>query len=403
MRLSRMMDAPVRNAVLRGFSLIEVLVSVVVLALGLLGLAAVFPTVVRQQRLASDGVEGASLERSVGEWVARHAALNARNASGSGLNANFLYDPRDRRGWSTLLGDPDWSNMVNEDSGQPPTFWSYQGEWVVPNVVAGGNFDGGINIEANTGNVMLGRPGGAGLNAFEGGVPIPLAERLIPTPDLAGTVVPRFVFDFAARRIDVGTQRAANPNDDTFVNFASNDDSIEVAVFVRRIDSSIRVPQGSSLTNVLLGRGVPALQRRVPVAADVANRPTNDGQGIATGLNYSGILIANFALEDVLTSQPTVRANRIVVQPVPGLTQPASVRSVVGLLEQVGQKFVAPDGTVHTVRAITQTRIGAASARSLVIEPELSARVVELATFDPTLLRMVVTPQVPAAVFVVRP
>lgn len=401
MRLANVMNKPVRLGTLRAFSLIEVLVSVVVLALGLLGLAAVFPTVVRQQRLASDGVEGASLERSVREWVSNHSALNARPSAG--LNAQFLYDESDRRGWVTLMGEPDWSPMVNDDSSQLPTFWSYQGEWVVPNT--GGGNDVGINIDSATGNVVIGAASTFDdvTGQFSGGVPIPLVERLIPTPDLSGSVTPRFVFDFAARRIDTGVQRAANPNDQSYVNFASNDDQIEIAVFVRRIDSSIRVPLDSSLTNVLLARNLGPGQRRVPVASDDENRPTNDGQGLLNSLNYSGILLANFDLSDELAGEAYVRPNRIVVNPAAGVAQNDEALAVVGLLEQVGQKFVAPDGTVHSVRAIVDTPIGGQTVRSLVIDPALTDRVLELAATDPAMLRMVVTAQVPAAVFVVRP
>lgn len=384
------------------FSLIEVLVSVVVLALGLLGLAAVFPTVVRQQRLASDGVEGASLERSVREWISNHDAMKAGVFPGAVPNQG-VYAADERRGWTTLLGDAEWSDMVNTDNSNLPTFWSYQGQWVAPNISS--SPAGGINIDPTTGDVVIGEsPSYDDTHAaFFAGVPVPLIERLIPTPDLAGSVVPRFVFDFAARRIDVGVQRAANPTDAQFVNFASNDDQIEIAVFVRRIDSSIRVAQGSTLTKVLLGRSVGPNDRRVPVAADAANRPTNDGQGLPGSRNYSGILIANFALEDELTNQPSMRTNRIVLEPVTGLTQPNNVRAIVGLLEQVGQKFVAPDGTVHTVRGISDAVVGTSTVRSLLIDPALSEHVLELAQTDPTQLRMVVTPQVPAAVFVVRP
>lgn len=403
MRLTVVMNVPARAGATRGFSLIEVLVSVVVLALGLLGLAAVFPTVVRQQRLASDGVEGASLERSVREWVSNHAGLNSKVANAARPNAQGLFARADRRGWMTLLGEPGWSEMINTNSMQFPTYWSYQGEWVVPNTQGGSEI--GINIDRATGNMLVG--GAASYDdasaMFSGGVPIPLVERLIPTPDLAAGVTPRFVYDFAARRIDVGVQRAANPNNTTFVNIASNDDQIEIAVFVRRIDSSIRVPQGSSLANVLLSRNVTPAQRRVPVAADGANRPTNDGQGLPTGLNYSGLHLANFDLSDVLAGQASVRANRIVFDPRSGVNQPDEVVTWVGLLEQVGQKFVAPDGTVHTVRALLDTPMSGQTVRTLVIDPELSARVLELASTSPDSLRMVVAPQVPAAVFVVRP
>lgn len=397
MRLGKVINTPR----FRGFSLIEVLVSVVVLALGLLGLAAVFPTVVRQQRLASDGVEGASLERSVREWVANHAGLNAKTTGAINVNTG-LYDSSDLRGWLTLLGEPVWSPMVNQNFSQFPTYWSYQGQWMVPNTQGGNE---GINIERTTGDMLLGdAPTYDDASAqFSGGVPIPLVERLIPTPDLGAGVAPRFVFDFAGRRIDIGTQRASNPTNSTFVNFASNDDQVEIAVFVRRIDSSIRVPQGSSLANVLLNRNLAPGQRRVPVAADAANRPTNDGQGLPTGLQYSGLLLANFDLSDELSGQGVVRSNRIVFDPDAGVNQANDVLAVVGLLEQVGQKFVAPDGTVHTVRAILDTPIAGQTVRTLVIEPGLSDRVLELAATDPNALRMVVSPQVPAAVFVVRP
>lgn len=388
----------------RAFSLIEVLVSVVVLALGLLGLAAVFPTVVRQQRLASDGVEGASLERSIREWVVNHAALNAPIPSTASPNQAGLYQVDDLRGWSTLTCDPEWSPVVNTNFSDDPTFWSYEGEWSVPSVLPPGSYAGGITIASATGDMMLGNPAGSGVAAFEGGVPIPLVERLIPSPDMDGSVTPRFVFDFAARRIDLGNQRAANGNNQNWVNVASQDDRVEVAVFVRRIDSSIRVPRGATLTQVILGRNVAAAERRVPVAADGVNRPTNDGFGMPTSLNYSGLVQANFALADVLAGEPTVRTNRIVVAPAAGVTQPDSVRAMVGLLEQVGQKLVAPDGTVHTVRAYVDSQFaGNVTARVLMIEPALSGRVLELAQADPSKLQMVASPQVPAAVVVVRP
>lgn len=403
MKLAHVMNTRVRLATLRGFSLIEVLVSVVVLALGLLGLAAVFPTVVRQQRLASDGVEGASLERSVRDWISNHAALNARIGGGAAPNGQQIYAATDRRGWTTLLGESDWSPMVNDNGSQLSTWWSYQGEWILPNT-AGGNTVG-VNINPTTGDAWIGQTPefDANTNTFTAGVPIPLVQRLIPTPDLAAGVTPRFVFDFAARRIDVGLQRAANPFVQSFVNAASNDDEIEIAVFVRRIDSSIRVPQGSSLANVILGRNVTGPQRRVPVAADAAGRPTNDGQGLALGRNYSGMVLANFDLSDALAGQGFIRPNRIVFDPDAGVTQAADVVPVLGLLEQVGQKFVAPDGLVHTVRGVVDTTIAGQTVRTLVIEPALSQRVLELADADPDALRMVATPQVPAAVFVVRP
>ena len=401
----------VRTHIAAGFSLIEVLVSVVVLALGLLGLAAVFPTVIRQQRLASDGVEGKSLERSISELVLKNSLLNAPSVGGP--NQNGEYNVNDLRGWRTLTGDRTWSELINNNYSQPPTYWSYQGDWVVPNVITGTGFNGGINIVANTGDVVIGAPSAGGPLIIEGGVPIPLSERLVPTPDLANGVVPRYVYDLAARRIDVGFQLVsaeAGGGSQFFRNIAINDDRVEVAVFVRRIDSGVRVPPGESLSNVLLGRGVTSAARRIPVAADGANRPTNDGYGNPAALNYSGIVLVRFEFADVaLPTADPIRTNRILVSTAADQTGPSNVVAILGLMEQVGQKFVSADGKVHTVRAIDTIQnenqgTGLTElVKVLIIEPEISRQVLDLSSTQGDSFAMLATPQVPAAVFVLLP
>ena len=49
----------------KAFTLVEVLLGIIILAVGLLGLASVFPLVVRQQREAQDTVVGVSAARAI--------------------------------------------------------------------------------------------------------------------------------------------------------------------------------------------------------------------------------------------------------------------------------------------------------------------------------------------------
>jgi len=143
------------------FSLIEILISIVVLSLGLLGLAAVFPAVVRQQRIATDSVQGVSIERTAQEYIRNSGTLNAFNPQAGGVNS--------RAGWQ----------MLTYNAG-----WSPRGLWVLSEPSLAGL--PGTGVDLPTGVMTM----GTGDNqAF-----VSLTDRLIPHPYSTGND-PRFVWE----------------------------------------------------------------------------------------------------------------------------------------------------------------------------------------------------------------
>ena len=346
-----------------GFSLVEVLIAIFVLALGLLGVAAVFPAVVRQQRTATDAVQGISIQRSVEELLRGHALLSAATVYSRDTAGNQTATPR---GWAMLAGDPGFS---------------LAGEWAQANEVANGTAsESGITLDTRTGTMYVGADGLLpGFAAIE----IPLAERLIPRPSEAGSVQPRFVWDFIARRVAAGERPVGNAGAAT--NFSRlDDDTIQLAVFVRRIDAGIRVPAGGTLGDVLTASN----RRVVPVAEDSAGRPTFDGVGRGTEPRYSSIRTANVT---VVTRDGRPQLNVVTAD------QSAAFAPLRPYLEQLGQKFVDAKGVVHEVVRLNRD----VTPVQLTIDPPFAAGLVVDdggATLSPEIR---FTSQVPASVSVV--
>lgn len=242
-----------RFASRRAFSLAEVLIAILVLALGLLGLGAVFPVVIAQQRDAQDVVYG--------ESVAGAVAANIRSSAETVTFHSHLA-PTDPNYWSWFDADDDFGRDRPQASGG-----EFMYEWVIPQVAGDDTYqtwpnapgprynnfsdlESGVwfvNQEDNTPNTM--NPAIEQIGQF-----LLVRDRLVPQP-FSGRD-PQFVWDLVARR-EPGADRP------------------QVAIFVRRIDPRIKAPSDSSLSEVL-ATGANGNDPVLPVALDTMGRPAVD-------------------------------------------------------------------------------------------------------------------------------
>lgn len=357
------------------FSLVEVLISIVVLALGLLGLAAVFPAVILEQRVASDAVQGVSMEKSVVDWIDGNVRFREGSIGGDDTN------PTNRRGWRVLLAEPTWSQ---------------KGSWATPYMtsVPVVPFPGGVGLVVNSATGWVG-VGDANGHAFG----IPLGDRLFPSP-FSSAGDPRFVWDFAARRIESGRRPATQP---TIADSA--DDGVQIAFFVRRVDPGIRLRGAArSLSEAFLNDTLPWTVRRVPVAADDNGRPSADGFGTGTvAPTYSPITVFSYTFfPDDANADPSYQliVPDAAAPNTPSQFYPEDPRPYVA---QVGQQFVDQIGVVHRVVQVVPAAAGA--PMYVRVEPPIDRRVPAKALQLSEEKRMLYTPQIPVAVVIrnIRP
>lgn len=325
----------------RAFSLIEVLIGIVVLALGLLGLAAVFPAVIVQQRSTTDSVQSTTLARSVRDLLRGNSVFNKVSIDAAPVEG-YLRD-NELRGWMTLVGDSNW--MTPPGRTKP---------WDIP-VIGGGapglvlDNDGTVHVQ---GAVATGNPG------TTPGFNLAPEDRTIRSNSQQP-----FLWDFAARRIASGrpysTDTAAYGNN--IQQISCQDDRIQLAVFIRRVDT---VPAGRTPANPVL------------IAVDANGVPTQNGDG-----SFS-------AIDDNLRFTPDADDPTRIVR----LTLPNA--PLKPLVVQVGQKLVSPWGTVHTIKAIRSYNNG-----EVELNPKLDRG--ELVRLPSALRRFLYTPQIPIAVTIV--
>lgn len=386
----------------RAFTLVEVLISVLVLALAVLGLAAVFTATIPQQRVATDQALGLAAAAS-----AKAALLNDRQFADPWNEQQTARQLRGLRWWQTLVND-----------------FSPQGQWELPG--PGNNI---FRMSVDRLDVDCGRidilPGPPDNRVF-----FSLSRRLVPAP-YTGASEPQYVWDFVARRV----LRDADGNGVIGNGDATPEDPIEVAVFVRRIDPGIRVaprPRRNGgdraqlgprvrLSDMLLRSDeVAASEFAVPVSASTANNlSVEPGVGIAT-LDGRGDYALPFFVEVAPISTQyrggrigsggpggpysgnAIPRDRIPIVGVPSASGPNDLKA--RMAAQIGQSLVDRNGNVYRVIGIDQHRQDA-GVTWLIVDPAVPsdyASPMALRTPGAAGEDLVTTPQPPAAVRVFR-
>ena len=356
-----------------GFSLVEALIAVVVLALALLGLAAVFPAVVTEQRRAIDRTAGELVLDAAEATITGHDRLNYRVSN--------LQRVSGMQAWR-LAFDP-----ARPDS---PNGWSTDGRWVMADEgdirTLGGAEDPfeyiGQGDKLLT-TLVVARDGEPDLDPDIEEVRIPIASRLWPAPYTGRATEPRYAWDFVARRV-LGADR-----------IPTGRDPVEFAIFVRRIDPNIPVPQAprsaagqaefgptNRLSDVLLASAELAnpMQARFALGERSANNPTPTRDG--SGDRYSPIHALDLELGKSAPAPDLL----------PVSASGAAQTVLLNQLARAGQRFVDSRGKVYTVRG--------REGENLIISPALSEA--EQDDVGRTLGRIVFTTQTPIAIRVIR-
>lgn len=311
-----------RARAVAAFTLIEVLMSIFVLALGLLGLGALIPGIIREQRVASD--------RTLGIVVANDARayLNARpDLLRLGLK------PRVGTGLSTGTGrEFGFGSLLLDDE------WSEAYEWDLAGLDVG--------VYEDEGNVVIGdRVGGVDPAR------IPLSDRLYPTP-ASNLDEPQFVWDFVARRLppieDDGFSLLV---DSEYTPTSPSPElsqwraGLEIAVFVRRVDTGIRVPARETGYTVMLGlaSGNPIM----PVGLTEMGALTGAGGNTGQGEIYAPPMTLAAEYDGRRSNVLRLEGDGAASGPIPGGS--VALDNKLRLASQVGQQLVDNLGNVYTV------------------------------------------------------
>ncbi len=290
-----------------GFTLIEVLIAILILALGLLGLGAVFPAVIAQQRKAVGTVEGESVASMAEAIVTSNPEI---------IDFSPWFDPTSNFGKDNLNTDTfEWivGPLVPYNSYlERPGFFDDNGDgnFPFPGSQDGFWYPNLVDLDTSpTSSTDLNKA-------------LSVADRLIPQP-FSGKD-PKYVWDIVARRAP-GSNRP------------------QLGIFIRQIDQRINVPLNSTLSDVLVRTagtvgGAPAL----PVAIDKSNgRPTVD-----TTADYADS-------DDIVYAAPQTLQVQVVSDHLDWLIIEDAgnffIDTSISFATKPGQKLLDNTGTVRTV------------------------------------------------------
>lgn len=341
------------------FSLIEILVSVLILGLGLLGLGALFPVVLREQRIGTDNILGVVVTNNV-KAALPHMDLNPLL---QGWNVGDQRDVWSNWRWHTGNGV---AELDDED---------YElGEWWVARVDNNGDATFGDDASSNR------------------QVPVPLRSRLYPFAG-AGSSRPQYVWDIAVHRVP-----------DFVPGNSSQFDPLHAVIFVRRVDPRIRFNEAPNVTllRTFVDRSLPANQWRLPVGREAGNSilPTLDGTDGAGGVAYSEPVVATRGVDfDFDTSIPAALGPGRYISRL----NVGSPDGIAALMAQPNQRLVDNLGNIYTVEVIENDPPPAAVGRKRVrINPPIPESLRTNDANRPRIVQFVFTPQVPAGVAVVE-
>jgi prepilin-type N-terminal cleavage/methylation domain-containing protein len=349
-----------------GFSLVEVLFAVLILGIALLGIGAMFPAVIREQRLANDSTFGVLVARGAEDYLRGHARLS-----------------RDFWEYWATLGQATRTNASDDARNLLPT-----GSWSP------------LTIAAGSGAAVLGELNVATSPPDDFRVIIPLSDRLYPTSPGGGssasvrdTAGPGFVWDLAVRRL-AALPAPVPAEQDLPITRSMN--TVQVAVFVRRVDSGLRPDRGVSPYAAMLDTTLPASSRRLPVSED-ARGPRLDGA--YDGARYSAPMVLQASFDAGAPGAPPVRDRlRLGGAMLGSDISDAQLRSLASSANQV---LVDDFGNVYTVIGI-DTRINPVNGASTVvrISPPVPASV---SPGDITQVLFTLQPPAAVRVFTVNP